>query len=43
MPGTEEDMQQLMTVEIAKTVPGLYGQDGAEDHTVYAHYFSFVF
>lgn len=22
-------MQQLMTEEIAKTVPGLYGQDGA--------------
>lgn len=35
-------MQQLMTVEIAKTVPGLYGQDGAEDPTVYAHYFSCV-
>ena len=33
-------MQQLMTEEIAKTVPGLYGQDGAEDPTVYAHYFS---
>ncbi|RGW69579.1 DUF2958 domain-containing protein [Collinsella sp. AF11-11] len=42
VPGTEEDMQQLMTVEIAKTVPGLYGQDGAEDPTVYAHYFSCV-
>lgn len=24
-------MQQLMTEEIAKTVPRLYGQDGAED------------
>lgn len=33
-------MQQLMTREIAKTVPRLYGQDGAEDPTVYAHYFS---
>ena len=35
-------MQQLMTEEIAKTVPGLYGQDGTEDPTVYAHYFSCV-
>lgn len=35
-------MQQLMTEEIAKTVPRLYGQDGAEDPTVYAHYFSCV-
>lgn len=41
-PGTEEDMQQLMTEEIAKTVPRLYGQDGTEDPTVYAHYFSCV-
>ena len=30
VPGTEEDMQQLMTEEIAKTVPRLYGQDGAD-------------
>ena len=29
-------MQQLMTREIAKTVPRLYEQDGAEDPTVYA-------
>ena len=42
VPGTEEDMQQLMTEEIAKTVPRLYEQDGAEDPTVYAHYFSCV-
>ena len=42
VPGTEEEMQQLMTEEIAKTVPRLYGQDGAEDPTVYAHYFSCV-
>lgn len=35
-------MQQLMTEEIAKTAPRLYGQDGAEDPTVYAHYFSCV-
>lgn len=33
-------MQQLMTREIAKTAPRLYEQDGAEDPTVYAHYFS---
>ena len=42
VPGTEEEMQQLMTREIAKTAPRLYGQDGAEDPTVYAHYFSCV-
>lgn len=35
-------MQELMTEEIAKTVPRLYGQDGAGDPTVYAHYFSCV-
>ena len=35
-------MQQLMTEEIAKTAPRLYEQDGAEDPTVYAHYFSCV-
>ena len=40
VPGTEEEMQQLMTEEIAKTVPKLYEQDGADDPTVYAHYFS---
>ena len=40
VPGTEEEMQQLMTREIAKTAPRLYEQDGAEDPTVYAHYFS---
>jgi hypothetical protein len=34
VPGTEEDMQQLMTEEIAKTVPRLYGQDGADDPIV---------
>ena len=34
LPGTEEDMQQLMTEEIAKTVPRLYGQDGADDPIV---------
>lgn len=42
VPGTEEEMQQLMTEEIAKTVPRLYEQDGAGDPTVYAHYFSCV-
>lgn len=42
VPGTEEEMQQLMTREIAKTAPRLYEQDGAEDPTVYAHYFSCV-
>ena len=42
VPGTEEDMQQLMTEEIAKTVPRLYEQDGAEDPTVHVHYFSCV-
>lgn len=41
-PETEEEMQQLMTREIAKTAPRLYEQDGAEDPTVYAHYFSCV-
>ena len=35
-------MRQLMTEEIAKTVPRLYEQDGAEDPTVYVHYFSCV-
>ena len=35
-------MQQLMTREIAKTAPRLYEQDGAEDPTVYAHYFSYT-
>ena len=35
-------MQQLMTEELAKTAPRLYEQDGAEDPTVYAHYFSCV-
>ena len=35
-------MQQLMTREIAKTAPRLCEQDGAEDPTVYAHYFSCV-
>lgn len=33
-PETEEDMQQLMTREIAEGLPGLYEQDGAEDPTV---------
>lgn len=35
-------MQQLMTEEIAKTVPSLYGQDGADDPIVHVHYFSCV-
>lgn len=35
-------MQQLMTEEIAKTVPRLYGQDGADDPIVHVHYFSCV-
>ena len=42
VPGTEEDMQQLMTEEIAKTVPRLYEQDGADDPIVHVHYFSCV-
>ena len=35
-------MRELMTREIAEGLPGLYEQDGAEDPTVYAHYFSCV-
>ena len=35
-------MQELMTREIAEGLPRLYEQDGAEDPTVYAHYFSCV-
>lgn len=35
-------MQQLMTEEIAKTVPSLYEQDGADDPIVHVHYFSCV-
>ena len=35
-------MQELMTKEIAETVPRLSEQDGAEDPTVYAHFFSCV-
>ena len=35
-------MQQLMTEEIAETVPRLYGQDGADDPIVHVHYFSCV-
>lgn len=35
-------MQQLMTEEIAKTVPRLYEQDGADDPIVHVHYFSCV-
>lgn len=42
VPGMEEDMQQLMTEEFAKTVPRLYGQDGADDPIVHVHYFSCV-
>ena len=30
-PDAEDDMQELMTKEIAETVPRLYGQDGAGD------------
>ena len=41
-PETEEDMQELMTREIAEGLPRLYEQDGAEDPTVYVHYFSCV-
>ncbi len=33
-------MQALMTEEMAKGLPALYAQDGAEDPTVYVHYFS---
>ena len=32
-------MQELMTEEIAKGLPALYKQDGAEDPTVFVHYF----
>ena len=35
-------MQELMTREIAEGLPRLYEQDGAEDPTVYVHYFSCV-
>lgn len=35
-------MQALMTEEIAKGLPALYAQDGAEDPTVFVHYFSCV-
>lgn len=35
-------MQKLMTGEIAKGLPRLYEQDGAEDPMVYVHYFSCV-
>lgn len=35
-------MQELMTVEIAKTVPRLYEQDGADDPIVHVRYFSCV-
>lgn len=35
-------MRELMTREIAEGLPGLYEQDGAEDPTVYVHYFSCV-
>ena len=41
-PETEEDMQELMTREIAEELPRLYEQDGSEDPTVYVHYFSCV-
>ena len=41
-PETEEDMQELMTREITEGLPRLYEQDGAEDPTVYVHYFSCV-
>lgn len=33
-------MQALMTEEIAKGLPALYEQDGADDPTAYVHYFS---
>ena len=32
-PETEEDMQELMTREIAEGLPGLYEQDGAPSST----------
>lgn len=32
-------MQKLMTGEIAKGLPRLYEQDGAEDPMAYVHYF----
>lgn len=35
-------MQELMTREIAEGLPSFYEQDGAEDPTVYVHYFSCV-
>ena len=35
-------MQELMTREITEGLPRLYEQDGAEDLTVYVHYFSCV-
>ena len=39
-PETEDDMQELMTKEIAEAVPKLYGQDDAGDPIVYVHHFS---
>ena len=39
-PETEEDMQQLMTEEMAGRLPRLYEQDGASDPIAYVHYFS---
>lgn len=35
-------MRELTTREIAEGLPRLYEQDGAEDPTVYVHYFSCV-
>lgn len=41
-PERRGGMQKLMTGEIAKGLPRLYEQDGAEDPMVYVHYFSCV-
>ena len=38
----ETDMQKLITEEVAKTIPALYAQEGAEDPVVYLHLFSCV-
>lgn len=35
-------MQRLITREVAKAIPALYAQEGAEDPVVYLHLFSCI-
>lgn len=35
-------MQRLITREVAKVIPALYAQEGAEDPVVYLHLFSCI-